>query len=649
MHLYRYKIKILALPQSIDNDYLRSLYRKMNYIDMEELLVIRQKENIEIYIVGTSAKHCQNKIEEIFNFGSDYSTSEDFDQLADRDALRHFLDLVLGIHNGLPADPKQLLQIKEEFNLALDEGSVGTLLSKMYREGEKLGNLLHTDPVIVKNCISFPDVLLDIASKISGDLDAFQFVFLGSENDTMNQIISSIRRGEERKLYYHHDDFGIAYRRGLSLGCIPIDTIQLENILNKSTVFVDFNASESPNLNKLLNVSRDYRSHLYIYFSLSNKKTIKYSSKLPNLFIQSMGQVQGLIDLHTQNRIDYLQTLNNRIDHTINRFYDWLYSEDRFVFENMVSADRRMQKVFELTRRIAPSDVSVLISGETGTGKELIARALHNSSHRSEKEFVAVNCSAIPDTLLESELFGYEKGAFTGAYTSKKGLIELASGGTLFLDEIGDLPPIIQVKLLRVLHEKEILRLGETRPIKVDIRLVTATNHDLEEMTIQGKFRPDLYYRVNTVQINLPALRDRRADIPILTNFFISRLNRKSNKHISRISDSVQDKFTEYDWPGNIRELENIIERAFAVSIGEAITVSDLPKRMQNFTGTQYVFENNNKTSVASLKDLEAARIRDLLVTKNITLSESARILGIGRTTLWRKMREYGINKKATI
>jgi transcriptional regulator with PAS, ATPase and Fis domain len=264
---------------------------------------------------------------------------------------------------------------------------------------------------------------------------------------------------------------------------------------------------------------------------------------------------------------------------------------------------------------------------------------------RSEARFVAVNCSAIPDTLLEGELFGYEKGAFTGAISAKKGLIEIASGGTLFLDEIGDLPPMIQVKLLRVLQEREILQIGSTTPVKVDIRLVTATNHNLDDLTMQGKFRSDLFYRVNTVQINLPALRERREDIPILTKYFIKRLNRKNGKQINIISEEVYKRFLSYDWPGNIRELENIIERAFAVSIGEEITVADLPTRLHS-----YPIRNNSSTNMStgadsSLKQLEAEHITDLLINKQIKLSEAAKILGIGRTTLWRKMREFGISK----
>jgi transcriptional regulator with PAS, ATPase and Fis domain len=301
--------------------------------------------------------------------------------------------------------------------------------------------------------------------------------------------------------------------------------------------------------------------------------------------------------------------------------------------------------VFELLRRIAPSDINALITGETGTGKELIARAIHQNSLRAESRFVAVNCSAIPDTLLEGELFGYVKGAFTGAISAKKGLIEMASGGTLFLDEIGDLPPIIQVKLLRVLQEREILQIGSTTPVKVDIRLVTATNHDLEELTRKGRFRSDLFYRINTVQINLPSLRERREDIPILTKYFINRLNRINGKQITEISEDVYKRFLSYDWPGNIRELENIIERAFAVSIGEVITVTDLPTRLQSYPVRTNSFSNESARSDNSLKQLEAERISELLIDRNIKLSDAAKILGIGRTTLWRKMREFGISR----
>jgi transcriptional regulator with PAS, ATPase and Fis domain len=468
---------------------------------------------------------------------------------------------------------------------------------------------------------------------------------MGNLNSEMQEIINTIKNTGNQKRYVYHDDFSKAYQIGIDMGCIPINKKQLENQLNDNTLLIDFDQSIKNKINLVLPTVKRNKTHLYIYFDLFNTKQLDKTSYPPNFYLQSSEQIFGLISSHIKNRRDYLETVDILLESEIKSFYTWLYSDERFVFHNIVSADRRMQKVFELMRRIAPSNISVLISGETGTGKELIARAIHQNSHRSNSNFVAVNCSAIPDTLLESELFGYEKGAFTGAVTAKKGLIEVASGGTLFLDEIGDLPPMIQVKLLRVLQEREILRIGNTTPIKVDIRLVTATNHNLDELTLSGKFRSDLYYRVNTVQINLPALRERSDDIPLLTKYFIKRLNKKNGKQINKITEDVYKSFNAYDWPGNIRELENIIERAFAVSIGEEITVTDLPTRLQTFPIRKYYAAKDSLPANSSLKELEAERIRNLLIEQKTSLTETAKILGIGRTTLWRKMREFGISK----
>jgi transcriptional regulator with PAS, ATPase and Fis domain len=515
----------------------------------------------------------------------------------------------------------------------------------MYRQGEKIGNDLQNNPIVLKNCIVYADVLLNIAKKISGNLDNFQFIFIGIKISEMQEIVNAVKRSENQKCYLYYKDFSQAYQSGIELGCIPIDKTQFENQLDDNTLIIDFDKSGTEILNLINPAARKNKNLLYIYFDLSKNKLLEAFSGSPNIYIQSHSQINGLIDIHTQNRRAYLHTIDSHIETEIKDFYNWLYSDDRFIFHDIVSADHNMQKVFELLRRIAPSDINVLITGETGTGKELIARAIHQNSLRSESSFFAVNCSAIPDTLLEGELFGYMKGAFTGAVSAKKGLIEMASGGTLFLDEIGDLPPIIQVKLLRVLQEREILQIGSTKPTKVDIRLVTATNHNLDELTLQGKFRSDLFYRVNTVQINLPSLRERRDDIPILTKYFIKRLNRNNGKQINKISQDVFRRFLVYDWPGNVRELENIIERAFAVSIGEEITVTDLPTRLQS---SSIISKSVGEASVqidSSLKQLEAKRIRDLLINKKMKLSESAKVLGIGRTTLWRKMRKLGISR----
>ena len=645
MHIYHINVLVPKSNSIKRKDWIKDCYRKFNKSDIKELFIVRQPNQVGIFAVGTDLTSIYALLNEFFNQKFKLQIQKMPEALVDHNALIYFFEMLIGKNEGLPADPRVLLQIREEFNLALDEGSVGAILTRMYRQGEKIGNDLQNNPVFVKNCIVYADVLLDIAKKISGNLEKFQYIFIGVKISEMQGIINAVKRSDNQKCYLYYEDFSQAYQSGIELGCIPIDRTQFENLLDDNSLIIDFDKSGTKLLDWIIPLARKNKNLLYIYFDLSKNKLQETASSSPNIFIQSHSQIIRLIDIHTQNRRAYLHTIDSQIKIEIKDFYTWLYSDDRFVFNDIVSADRRMQKVFELLRRIAPSYINVLITGETGTGKELIARAIHQNSLRSKASFVAVNCSAIPDTLLEGELFGYEKGSFTGAVSAKKGLIEIASGGTLFLDEIGDLPPIIQVKLLRVLQEREILQIGSTKPVKVDIRLVTATNHDLDELTLHGKFRSDLFYRVNTMQINLPALRDRREDIPILTKYFIKRLNRNKDKQINNISQDVYNRFLSYDWPGNIRELENIIERAFAVSIGEEISVTDLPTRLQSPSNRNISTGEVVVRADSSLKQLEAERINELLVLKKMKLSEAAKILGIGRTTLWRKMRELGISK----
>lgn len=240
--------------------------------------------------------------------------------------------------------------------------------------------------------------------------------------------------------------------------------------------------------------------------------------------------------------------------------------EEKYSFNNIISRDPKMKAIFDQILGIAQTDATVIIYGETGTGKELIANAIHVSSHRKNKPFIAIHCAALSETLLESELFGHEKGAFTGAFKEKKGRFELADGGTIFLDEIGDIPLITQVKLLRVLQEKNFERVGGTETIKTDIRIITATNKNLTKLIQRGSFREDLYYRINVFPIQIPPLRERRNDIPLLAEDFIKQCNKRLNKNIEKVEEDVLQKMMEYQWPGNVRELENAIERAVLVN-----------------------------------------------------------------------------------
>lgn len=268
------------------------------------------------------------------------------------------------------------------------------------------------------------------------------------------------------------------------------------------------------------------------------------------------------------------------------RRFEWLENEnkrliaDADIEHNMVGESPRMRQVYQFIAKVAPTDSSVLIVGESGTGKELVARAIHQNSKRSTKTFIAVNCAALTESLLESELFGHEKGAFTGAVAQRKGRLEIADGGTLFLDEIGELSPALQVKLLRVLQEREFERVGGAKTIKVDIRLLTATNRDLEELIAQGTFRQDLYYRLNVLQLEMPPLRQRQEDIPLLANYFARKYGEKCNRKISGIAAEAQKALLSYDWPGNVRELENTIERAVVLGTTDRILLEDLPESL---------------------------------------------------------------------
>jgi transcriptional regulator with GAF, ATPase, and Fis domain len=266
------------------------------------------------------------------------------------------------------------------------------------------------------------------------------------------------------------------------------------------------------------------------------------------------------------------------------RRMDWLEEENRRlqgemnVEHNMVGESARMREVYQFISRVAKMDSTVLISGESGTGKELVARAVHRNSSRANKPCVAINCAALAESLLESELFGHEKGAFTGDIVQKRGKLEVAEGGTVFLDEIGELAPLLQAKLLRVLQEREFERVGGTRTIKLDVRLITATNRDLEEEVKAGRFREDLYYRLNVVSLRMPSLRDRRSDISLLASYFAAKFAKRSNRVVLGISPQARACLLNYDWPGNVRELENAIERAVVLGSSELILPEDLPE-----------------------------------------------------------------------
>ena len=303
---------------------------------------------------------------------------------------------------------------------------------------------------------------------------------------------------------------------------------------------------------------------------------------------------------------------------------------------NMVGGSPAMRKVFDFIRRVAPTDSTVLIQGESGTGKELVAHALHRNSSRAERPFVAINCAAIAEALLESELFGHEKGAFTGAAAQKRGKVEVAEGGTLFLDEIGELAPGLQAKLLRVLQEREFERLGGTRPIKLNIRLVAATNRSLPEAVKAGTFRNDLYYRLNVVSLNMPPLRERREDIAVLASHFIAKASRKCGTRAKPLSSEAQTSLMQYDWPGNVRELENALERALVLGSTDSILPDDLPEAVLEAGSTATASTDKYH---GAIKDAKKQLIMQALHQANGSYIEAAKALGMHPNSLLRLLR----------
>jgi DNA-binding NtrC family response regulator len=337
--------------------------------------------------------------------------------------------------------------------------------------------------------------------------------------------------------------------------------------------------------------------------------------------------------------IDFLQKplKNDAVFEIFEKFKD----NPKVEIPGLIGISRIMEDVYCGIRKAALTDSNVLITGESGTGKELVARAIHNLSERKDNTFIVINCSAIPDTLLESELFGYERGAFTGANYTKKGLIEWAHHGTLFFDEIGDVSPLFQTKILRVIQEGEFIRIGGAQPIKVDVRFIAATNKDLLKACKEGSFREDLYYRLNVIQIELPPLRSRKEDIPSLVEFFIKKhSSKRKDIHIRGITEEALDALMNYSFPGNVRELENIIERAIAFTNSSEITVKDLPSYLIKTSQTKKTIHGSLREAV---DNFEKELIWSALQKSRGNISKAAELLGIHRQQLQRKLKQFKI------
>jgi len=434
-----------------------------------------------------------------------------------------------------------------------------------------------------------------------------------------------------------------------------LKTISL--ILKKAGFEVTTAKTAEEGIAKLQNFTPDCILLDYLLPSMSGIEMLKWLKKenyhVPVIIITAFGTIERAVEAMKLGAFHFLvkpvdtDLLINILKEATLKQKVFFEDEDEYYkrkFPEIIGKSRAIKEVLKIIEMVAESNANVLITGETGTGKELVARAIHKNSLRKEKPFIIVDCTTIPENLLEAELFGYEKGAFTGATESKKGLVELSNGGTLFLDEIGDLPLSLQKKLLRFLQEKEIKRLGSLNRIKVDVRVIASTNQDLEKAIKEGKFREDLYWRLNVVRIHLPPLRERKEDIPLLVRHFLNKYAQENNKPIPEIEPGVIDILMEYDWPGNVRELAHVIERAVVLSPSGIIQIRHLPKRILEKLKSENENENKeNKEETLNLLEIEKKLIIKALNETGWNQSKAAKILGISRKQLRTKMKKFGL------
>ena len=385
-------------------------------------------------------------------------------------------------------------------------------------------------------------------------------------------------------------------------------------------------------------------------------KTVKrVNAQTEVLILTGYASIESAIEATRLGAFNYLTKPidNDQLIHNVEKalerkkfFHDAKHlrepADSTFSPDNIIGRSKEMKLVLEMIRKVAKTDATILIIGESGTGKELVAKAIHHQSPRSDKPFLVINCGALPETLLESELFGYTKGSFTGATANKRGLFEEANLGTLFLDEIGDTSFSTQVKLLRVLQEQEIRRIGSNFPVKINVRILAATNMKLEDLVNEGKFREDLYYRLSVIPLLIPPLRERKEDIPALVDHFLQKYSRELNKKASSVSPEVLKILMNYHWRGNVRELENCIERAVILSPNTVISPDDLSLGL---LGHKAETETLKSMESLTLKELEKRYIMEILEQYDWNQAKVAKKLGIGRNTLWRKIKQYGLKK----
>ncbi len=565
------------------------------------------------------------------------------------EAIAEFFRMAVGLDEARDIS-KQVAVFRECFTVARDGGLVGPLFSKLFQRGLWLSEKARIEHNLQKSAFTHELVVAELAQKLFGASQEKKALVAARTFECEDFVRALVAHGTSELLFLELQDWS-ARDLHEHFGGKRVASAGLADALARVDMALIFEQEVEEALTELpmakIMSQRKNRPLLCVsYFEpVAEQRNQKQDlSRFYNLYYYKKADLDQIVADNLRTHRQNTDTINQLIEKEVEDFVTWVHAKEPYRFGNIIGKSREMQRILELVARIAQTDISVIIDGESGTGKELIARAIHEHSRRAQNPFVVVNCGAIPEGLLESELFGHVRGAFTGATVNRKGLFEVANHGTIFLDEIGETSLTMQVKLLRFLQEGEIKPVGSTQTLHVDVRLLAATNRNLEKMVEEGTFRQDLYYRLNVIRLTIPPLSERPEDILPIAEFFIKKYAARIHKTVLGLDESARQVLTGYTWPGNVRELENAIERAVALASGPYLTREDFPAAMGN---GHVAAVPQDGVKALSLKEVERRHIAAVLRQFDWNYDLVTKILGIGRTTLWRKMREYNISPDA--
>ena len=622
---------------------LKTCAEDLSSMDIQgETLFVNSSHSIEVFSVTDDETKTREKLENFLLTRLNLKKNAQdirFHLLEGPDAVRHFFQLSLGLEPFIQDPQNEFIEnASKSIAIANECGNAAHVLNRLFQTALMLAGKLEQSGLSFD--YSFISKQIEnLAQKIFGPLHSVDLMVVGS-NELSQVVLKSMGTESLRHLYFLHRSSSLISKLAQSAGGQVVNPEDVDDKLANVQVVLRMNQNFASHFSAaiLQKIMGARKNQPLLIINLDTTVVPEASlSKIYNLFVYDLTDFQQ--HKTSKDGIGYAREL---IETELKQFFSWFYSKEHYRFGDIIGKSKPMEHILELIARISQTNITVLIEGESGTGKELVARAIHENSPRRNKPFIVVNCGALPDTLLESELFGHVRGAFTGAEFQKKGLLEEADGGTLMLDEIGDTSPAFQVKLLRVLQQGEMRRLGSNEVRKIDVRIIAATNKHLDELVQKESFRKDLYYRLNVVQIDIPPLRAHPEDILLLADHFIAKYGEKIKKRVIGLDKEAGKLILNYSWPGNVRELENAIERSVALCIGHTILPEDLPPQVRNFSNSPMIFDDN---AILPLKELEKQHIARALRFYHWDYEKTARQLGIGRTTLWRKMKEYGIER----